>query len=104
MAGKDLMFHHTPEVNGTQPKGVCVLERAAEDCSRSMIGVFHLCDAGERETVVYPRGLDIGKSYRMTFDNSGMQVTISGYDLHSKGIRVRLDGALQSELILIEEI
>lgn len=104
MAGKDLMFHHTPEVNGTQPKGVCVLERAAADASRSMIGIFHLCMAGERTHTVFPRGLDAGKQYRVTFDNSSNTVRISGYDLIRNGLRVRLDGALQSELILIEAI
>ena len=103
MAGKDLIFHHTPEVNGTQPKGVCILERAAEDGSRSMIGVFHLCMAGERSETVYPRGLDIGKTYRVTLDNSGNTATVSGYSLQNEGLRVHLDGALQSELILIEE-
>lgn len=103
MAGKDLIFHHTPEVNGTQPKGVCIMERAAEDGSRSMIGVFGLCALGERSEVVYPRGLDVGKSYRVTLDNSGATATVSGYALQNEGVRVRLNGALQSELILIEE-
>ncbi len=103
MAGKDLIFHHTPEVNGTQPTGVCILERAAEDCSRSMIGIFNLCAAGERTETVYPRGLDIGKTYRVTLDNSGGCTTVSGYCLQNEGVRVTLNGALQSELILIEQ-
>lgn len=103
MAGRDLIFHHTPEVNGAQPKGVCILERAAEDGGRSMIGVFNLCMAGERTEIVYPRGLDVGKNYRVTFDNSGNAATVSGYSLQNEGLRIRLDGALQSELVLIEE-
>ena len=103
MAGKDLIYHHTPEVNGTQPQGVCILERAAEDASRSMIGIFHLCMAGERTHTVYPRGIDAGKQYRVTFDNSGATATVSGYSLLNEGLRVRLDGALQSELILLED-
>ena len=103
MTGKDLVFHHTPEVNGTQPQGVCVLERAAEDGSRSMIGVFHLCSAGERETQVFPRGLDAGARYRVTLDNSGAVCKADGFTLCNQGLRVRLDGALQSELVLIEK-
>ncbi|MBQ8342334.1 MAG: alpha-galactosidase [Clostridia bacterium] len=104
MAGKDLIFHHTPEVNGTQPRGVCVLERAAEDGSRAMIGVFNLCMAGEREERVFPRGIDASATYRVTLDNSGSVCEVSGFTLCNEGLRVRLDGALQSELVLMEKI
>ncbi|MBQ8357234.1 MAG: alpha-galactosidase [Clostridia bacterium] len=104
MAGKDLIFHHTPEVNGTQPHGVCILERAAEDGSRSMIGMFNLCMAGERTETIYPRGIDAGRTYRVSFDNSGSTATVSGFTLINEGLRVRLDGALQSELILLEQL
>ncbi|MBR6728179.1 MAG: alpha-galactosidase, partial [Clostridia bacterium] len=104
MAGKDLIFHHTPEVNGTQPKGVCILERAAEDGSRAMIGVFNLCMAGEREERIFPRGLDATATYRVTLDNSGAVCEVNGFTLCNEGLRVRLDGALQSELLLLEKI
>jgi alpha-galactosidase len=104
MAGKDLTFHHTPEVNGTQPKGVCVLERAAEDGSRAMIGVFNLCMAGEREERIFPRGIDAAGRYRVTLDNSGAVTEADGFVLQNEGLRVRLDGALQSELILLEAL
>lgn len=104
MAGKDRILHHTPEVNGTQPKGVCVLERAAEDGSRSMIGIFNLCMAGEREERIYPRGIDAAGRYRVTLDNSGAVCEADGFTLCNEGLRVRLDGALQSELLLLERI
>ncbi|MBE6691063.1 MAG: alpha-galactosidase [Ruminococcaceae bacterium] len=104
MAGKDLIFHHTPEVNGTQPQGVCVLERAAEDGSRSMLGVFNLCMAGAREERIFPRGIDAGARYRVTADNSGAACEVDGFTLCNEGLRVRLDGALQSELLLLERI
>ena len=104
MAGKDLTFHHTPEVNGTQPKGTCILERAAEDKSRSMIGIFHLCMAGERTEHVVPRGIDPARTYRVTLDNSGAVCEVSGFTLCNEGLHVRLDGALQSELILLEAL
>ncbi len=104
MVGKDLTFHHTPEVNGTQPKGVCVLERAAEDGSRAMLGVFNLCMAGEREERIFPRGIDAAGRYRVTLDNSGAVGEADGFTLCNEGLRVRLDGALQSELVLLERI
>lgn len=101
-AGKDLIFHHTPEVAGTQPKGVCILERAAMDRTRSVIGLFHLSGVGAEETRVFPRGIDPGRDYRITFDNSGKTAHVSGYTLQNEGIRVAMDGALQSELLLLE--
>ncbi len=104
MAGKDLIFHHTPEVNGTQPRGTCILERAAEDGSRSMIGVFNLCRAGEGEQRVFPRGIAPNRRYRVTLDNSGTAAEADGFTLRNEGIRVRLDGALQSELLLLEAL
>ena len=104
MAGKDVILHHTPQVDGTQPQGVCILERAAEDESRSMIGVFALCMAGERQERIYPRGIDAARRYRVTFDNTGATAEMEGLALQNEGLRVRLDGALQSELILLEAL
>ena len=104
MAGADRIYHHTPEINGIQPEGVCVLERAAENGSRSMIGVFNLCMAGAREERVFPRGITADGRYRVTLDNSGSTAEADGFTLCNEGLRVRLDGALQSELILIERI
>lgn len=103
-AGKDLIFHHTPEVAGVLPRGVCVLERAAEDMTRAVIGIFHLTGAGAQETRVFPRGTDPEKTYRVTFDNSGKTAHVSGYTLQNEGIRVAMDGALQSELLLLEAL
>ena len=54
--------------------------------------------------MVYPRGLDISKTYEVTFDNKGATVQISGYSMANDGIRVRLDGSLTSELILYKAI
>ena len=104
MAGKDRILHHTPEINGVQPQGVCVLERAAEDGSRSMIGVFNLCMAGAREERVIPRGICAANRYRVTLDNSGAVCEVDGFTLCNEGLRVRLDGALQSELLLLEAL
>ncbi len=94
------IYHHTPECFGTEPKGIMILERSSEDSSCGIIGVFGLCDVQEPATMVYPRGIDVSKSYEVTFDNSGAKVTLSGYDMCQNGIRVALDGSLTSELII----
>ncbi len=108
-ANETMVYHHTPEINGTRPQGTGVIERAAEDCSRSVIGVFRLADAaGCDDAVVYPRGIDAGCSYRVFKDNDFLcgktaQSIVSGYELVNNGIRVRLEDSLTSELILLEK-
>lgn len=99
-----VIYHHTPEVSEKEPKGFGILEAAAADGLRGMLGVFQLSDPKERETVVRLRGADISRQYRVTFDNSRKSCEISGYALANEGVRIRLDGALTSELVLYRAI
>ena len=96
-------FHHTPELRNVAAQGFAVLELAARDASRGMVGVFQLSSPTSEECVVYPRGIDAGKTYQISLDNDGATFILSGYDLSRHGIRVRLDGPLTSELILYQE-
>ena len=101
--GRDaLIFHHTPVLGGVQPGGICVLERAAYDRTRAVIGAFRLSGGAPDEAVVYPRGLSSALSYRVTLDNSGDQFEVSGRELTQSGLRIRLTHALTSELVLLE--
>ncbi len=93
------LYHHTPELSGACD-GFGVLELAAKDASRGMIGIFRLAEPEKEETTVFPRGVDQSKTYRVTFDNSGAQTLVSGFALVQNGLRVRLGSALTSELIL----
>ena len=81
-----------------------MLERSAEDRSASVIGVFRLAGSSPDAYTVYPRGLDAGKRYRLTFDNSGSTAEVSGYELQNSGIRVRIASSLSSELLILREI
>lgn len=98
------IFHHTPEIFTSEPTGYAVLERSAEDRSASVIGVFRLAGSSPDAYTVYPRGLDAGKRYRLTFDNSGSTAEVSGYELQNSGIRVRIASSLSSELLILREI
>ena len=101
--GRDaLIFHHTPVLGGVQPGGICVLERAAYDRTRAVIGAFRLSGGAPDEAVVQPRGLSSALSYRVTLDNSGDQFEVSGRELTQSGLRIRLTHALTSELVLLE--
>ena len=97
-------YHHTPEIWGTQPKGTGILERASADGSKGIIGIFRLAHSNETQMVVYPKGLDRSKTYQVTFDNSGEKSIVSGYSLVNNGIRIHLDGALTSELVLYQAV
>lgn len=104
------IFHHTPELvsglNGAggvteQPQGTGIMERASSDGKHGVLGVFKLSDAGDEEVItVYPRGIDASLAYAITFDNSGMTARVAGYELMNTGLRVRLPGAMTSELII----
>jgi hypothetical protein len=43
-------------------------------------------------------------SYRVTFDNAGQTCGADGLTLASQGLTIRLDGALTSELLVVEAV
>ena len=97
------IYHHTPVMAGPDPNGWGVLELASRDRTRGMCALFQLSAPTEPEYLLRPRGLDVSKTYRVTFDNAGQSAEIAGATLATHGITVRLEGALTSELLLFEE-
>ena len=97
------IFHHSPELPGTDPTGWGVLELSAADKTRGIVGIFQLGNPSSPERVVKLRGVDASKKYRITWDNSATVTEIGGYALMQQGIVVRLEAALTSELLLWEE-
>ncbi len=79
-----------------------MLELAAADFSRAIAGVFQLAAPQTTEYVLRPRGLDVSRRYRVTFDNRRQSFVTDGFTLAQTGLVVRLEGALSSELILFE--
>jgi alpha-galactosidase len=98
------IYHHTPEVSGLEPHGWGVLELAAEDHSRGICGLFQLSAPTQPQYRLHPRGLDLSRKYKVTFDNSGEAVTIDGFTLVEEGLNIRLEGALTSELLVFEAV
>jgi alpha-galactosidase len=96
------IYHHTPEVAGTDPHGWGVLELASEDRARAICALFQLCAPIQPEYELRLRGLDVARRYRVTFDNSGQSSLVDGFTLMEQGITVRLEGALTSELLVLE--
>lgn len=98
------VYHHTPVVDiDHQPlTDYCVLEYVAEDRNRGFTGVFKLTNTTE-PYLFYPRGLDPGKQYRITFDNTGGSGRRNGLELMQTGLRMEITRALSSELVIFEE-
>ncbi len=96
------VFHHTPVLPMESYNDWCVLEYAAADASRAFAGLFRLNPGGSDTFHFLPRGLSRMRSYRVTFENDGTVVERSGDDLAANGCAVRLERALNSELVLFE--
>lgn len=98
------IFHHTPVLENFQPHDWCVIELADKKADKALCALFRLAGPSTPEYTIKPRGLNPGKTYRITFDNSGHIVQMTGLDLTQKGLTIRLDFALTSELLKIEAI
>jgi alpha-galactosidase len=98
-----LVYHHTPVLPMMEPSPWVVLEYAAPDGRKEMVGLFRTSQAGDPVYKFEPRGLDFSKSYSVHFGNSGQTVEISGTQLLQTGIEVRLDENLSSQLLVIEQ-
>jgi len=97
------IYHHTPAFVGTEPTGWGVLELASRDRSRAVAGVFQLAAPRKPEYLLRLRGLDASKRYRVSWDNTGQACELDGFVLMQQGLSVRLEGALTSELLIVEE-
>jgi alpha-galactosidase len=98
-----LVYHHTPILPSTEPGDWVVLEHVKPDRTRGYSGIFRLAAATEDHYLFRPHGLDISKTYKVTFDNTGEAVHAKGFDLQRDGIRVEISQSLHSELLLFEE-
>ncbi len=98
------IYHHTPCVANPEPRGWGVLELASRDRSRALCGLFQLSAPTEPEYLLRLRGLDCGRRYQVTFDNTQQTCEVEGFVLMNQGLTVRLEGALTSELLIIEAV
>ena len=98
------IYHHTPVVKGFEPRGWGVLELASRDRTRAIAGLFRLSDPAEPEYLLRLRGIDPGRRYRVTFDNSSESCEVDGVTLTRTGIASRLETALTSELLIVESV
>ena len=96
------IYHHTPEAKENLSNG-CILEIASPDCRQGALAFFSP-SCGKTEVKVSPKGINTGLNYKVTFDNSGTNFNICGYELLTGGLQISVPSALSSELILFEAI
>jgi alpha-galactosidase len=99
---RGLVYHHTalPQFNSESPW--VVLEYAAHDKSRAVATLFRTSNFEDPVYRFVPRGIDVSRRYRVTFQNSGATVEVPGFELMRDGIPVRLENAETSEMLLFE--
>ncbi|MCG3149003.1 MAG: hypothetical protein PCFJNLEI_02455 [Verrucomicrobiae bacterium] len=96
------VYHHTPVVRVEgDVTPYCVLEYTAANRETSMVGIFKLTD-GPEPYRLFPKGLDAGRKYRVTFDNDGTTAELDGLTLRQQGLPIQLTAALTSELLLFQ--
>lgn len=98
------IYHHTPEGRKSMADGVSILEVAAKDGSRGAVTVITLTLTPGKTVVFQPKGIDAGRKYRVTMDNTRSSFVIDGYELKMRGLVIDIPTAMASELILYEAI
>ncbi len=98
------VFHHVPvnEAGGVESGPWFAMEFTSSDKKMGWATIIRLSQ-GEPESYQFtPRGLDRGRMYHVTFDNTGETVSIDGFQLQQGGIKIEVAGEHASELILFQ--
>jgi len=98
------MYHHTPVLPGKEPRGWAVWELAAEDRSRAAVGIFRLAGPADESYPLRLRGIDAGRRYRVTWDNTGESYEREGAALKQEGLWPRLARPMTSDVLLLEAV
>jgi alpha-galactosidase len=94
------VFHHTPLTPMLEGAPWVVLEYTRPDSQEGLGWLFRTSESGDSTFRFTPRGLDLSKTYDVTFSNNGLTMEIRGSRLATDGIPVRLEGNLTSELLI----
>jgi len=99
-----LVYHHTPLTPYFHESPWLVLEYAAPDKRRSVATLFRTSDLEDPVYHFVPRGLDSSATYKVTSENRSETVEVSGLQLMTVGIPVRLETTGTSEMLLFESL
>jgi alpha-galactosidase len=99
-----VVYHHTPQTPYFSESPWLVLEYASPDKKRDVATLFRTSSLDNPVYHFLPRGLDASASYKVTLENRGEIVELSGFRLMTDGIPVRLETAGTSEMLLFESV
>ena len=97
-------YHHTPIQDYSNLGELVAMEMASADKTRCAAGIFRLPMMKGNEYIFKPMGLDISRSYNITFDNSGKTIAMTGESLYNNGVKVVLPCAMTSEMLYFTAI
>lgn len=98
------VYHHTPDTAENIRNGYSCIEIASADKSKGAVAAFTLANAKTDTFTVFPKGIDAGKTYIVTLDNSGEEFEANGRQIMTHGIKIHIPCSLSSELILYKEL
>ncbi|MHB1296316.1 MAG: alpha-galactosidase, partial [Anaerolineae bacterium] len=98
------LYHHTPIQYQREPGDWIVLECTSEDAAKAYVGVFRLENAEGDAYRFFPKGLDVTKRYRLTYDTLGQVCEVEGAQVLRDGLRVPVPSPFTSELLLFEAL
>jgi alpha-galactosidase len=99
-----VLYHHTPLTPYFSQSPWLVLEYASPDKKRDVATLFRTSNFEDPIYRFVPRGLDASLSYKVTFENRHETAELSGIQIMTEGIPVRLETAGTSEMLLFENV
>jgi alpha-galactosidase len=99
-----LVYHHTPMTPYMSESPWLVLEYGSPDKKRSVATLFRTSNLEDPVYRFIPRGLDASTNYKVTFENRAETAELSGIELMTIGIPIRLETSGTSEMLLFESV
>jgi alpha-galactosidase len=106
LIGTCRIYHHAP-INGTggvESGDWLAMQFTSPSQGKSWATIIHLSRSDSNAYSFRPKGLDDGRRYRITSDNTGKAVVLRGSRFINDGLPIRLDRGQLSELLLIEAL
>ena len=100
------VYHHQPinHRGGVDSSPWFCMEFAGPDRNKAWATIVRISSSGQDTFQFHPKGLDAGKTYRVTLDSTGSQLDLEGWKLIRDGLAIPLEMRTESELLLFEAI
>ena len=87
---------------GVESGGWFAMEFDSPDMAKGWATIIRLSDNKSNSYLFKPRGLDLKKTYKVTFDNTGKVETLDAAKLMQNGLEMRFETGPCSQLLLFE--